>query len=427
MKPLLILAASAGLLCAQIATTEVSAPQITSMQMLRRAEMMGDLKTVENLLASGFDANTSDRLGQTPLLFGMTLGRPGVVELLLAYHADPNAPMTGANPHSLTPLQYAADRGDLVIARSLIAAGARVNDKGGSGRTPLHYALTSHLDVMRLLIEKGADVNIRDSEGASPLDDAVWRGNLDAAAIVLAHGARLNEPDTQTGATPVNEAAFRGHMEVVRYLLQLHPDVTIADNRGYTPLQNAIRTGREDAALLLLDAQPPAQRTMQFFGKTMEAAVGKDQALVAEAVLRQGMTANEVLPSGYTPLDAAAFGGAPKVARMLLDHGADPNAAGKDGTAPLEDAAGKGFDSMADTLLTHGARVNQGNTSTGATALYAAASSGHLSTVKLLLDRGANASACGGNRKTPYQTAIENGHADIAAEIKSRGGSDRCR
>jgi ankyrin repeat protein len=189
---------------------------------------------------------------------------------------------------------------------------------------------------------------------------------------------------------------------------------------------------REDSALLLLEAQAAAQRTSDFVGNTfigkiMEAAIGKDQASLVQALLHQGIDVNQALPSGYTPLDAAAFGGASKVSRILLDNGADPNAAGKDGTTPLEDAAGKGFDSIADMLLAGGARVNQLNASTGTTVLYAAASSGHLTTVKMLLDRGADPSLCGKNRRTPYQTAIENGYVDIAAEIKSRGGADRCR
>jgi ankyrin len=229
----------------------------------------------------------------------------------------------------------------------------------------------------------------------------------------------VNEPDTQTGATPINEASFRGHIELVRYLLQFHPDVTIADNRGYTPLQNAIRNGKEDSALLLFEAQPAAQRTPQILGRTMDAAIARDQSLLVDTLLRQGMNVNEVLPSGYTPLDDAAFDGASKSARLLLDRGADPNTAGRDGTTPLDDAAAKGFDSVAAMLLDAGAR-------TGASALYAAAAAGHLTTVKLLLDHGTNPSSCGANRTTPWRIAIANDHPDIAAEIKTRGGAERC-
>lgn len=381
------------LLCLFIPIGLLSA-QIAPVQMLHNAAMRGDEKTVESLLAAGLSPNAVDnRLAETPLSFAMISGFPGMVNLLLAWHADPNAPMTGANPRSLTPLQYAAGHGNLQVVRSLIAAGARVNDAGGAGRTPLHYALESHLDIVHFLMEKGADVNIRDSEGASPLDDAVWSGNLDATAMLLAHGAHLDEPDTRTGATPVNEAAFRGHTELVRYLLRFRPDITIADNRGFTPLQNAIRLGRQDSALLLLDAQPTAQRTPQFLGSTMEAAIAKDQSSVTEALLRQGTNVNDPLPSGYTPLDAASFAGASKSARILLANGADPNAAGKDGTTPLDDAAARGFDSI----------------------------------VTLLLASGANPSFCDPNHRTPYQIAMENDHAGVAAEIKSRGGAERCQ
>jgi len=104
--------------------------------------------------------------------------------------------------------------------------------------------------------------------GANSLDDAAWRGSLDIVAILLAHGAHLNESDTKTGATPINEAAFRGHSAVVQYLLQFHPDLGIPDKRGYSPLDNAIRMGKEDSDRLLLEAEPKERQTPQFFGKT---------------------------------------------------------------------------------------------------------------------------------------------------------------
>src|SRR5579871_2396872 len=135
----LLLFAFAGLLTAQV----------TSVEMLRHAVGTGDVKTVESLLAAGISANTPDRLGQTPITLAIFTGQPSMVDLLLEWHADPNAPMTGLSRHSQTPLQYAAEHGDLRVAASLIAAGARVNEAGDSGRTPLHFALLNHLDMAR--------------------------------------------------------------------------------------------------------------------------------------------------------------------------------------------------------------------------------------------------------------------------------------
>jgi cytohesin len=281
--------------------------------------------------------------------------------------------------------------------------------------------------MIPFLIAKGADVNLRGSGGASPLDDAAWRGSIDAVAILLAHGARLDESNMQSGATPINEAAYRGHTATVEYLLRFRPDLGIADKQGYSPLDNAIRMGKEDSALLLLEAEPRERQTPQFFGNAMEAAIRQDESAVVESLLRHGAPSNGLLPTGSTPLNAAAARGAIKTLGTLLDNSADPNVAGAGGATPLEEAALRGIDTIAKMLLDHGALVNRLNTGSGTTALYAAAAFGKGGVVKLLLDRGANPRLCGGNRKTPYQAALENGYIDVASELRNHGGAGACQ
>src|SRR5262249_15370546 len=160
-------------------------------------------------------------------------------------------------------------------------------------------------ELIRFLIEGGADVNVRDAEGTSPLDDAIWRAGLDEDALLLAHGARLNEPHPRTGATPINEAAFIGYTPVVQYLLRFHPDLGIPDKRGYSPLENAIRLGKDGSAQLLLEAQPKDELTSAFLEKTMEGVAKKDEPLMVVALLRHGVSVNAALASGSTPLDTA--------------------------------------------------------------------------------------------------------------------------
>jgi ankyrin repeat protein len=390
----------------------------------------GNLDALDNLLSAGFNPNLPVH-GETPLFLAMQRGRIEVVDFLLARHADPNAAVfssSDAGPGNPTPLQFAIQQDNLRLASRLIASGARVNAIGRAGSTALLTAVSdSRLDAMRLLIDRGADVNTRDAEGASALDYAIWRGSLDAVAILVAHGARLNEPDGETGATPINEAVFRGKLSVVEYLLRFHPDLGIRDKRGLDPLDQAIRKGQEDAAQLLLEAEPNETRTPQFLAKVMEAAASKDEPVVVAALLKHGDLANGLLPAGLTPLDLSASAGANKVARVLLDNGADPNLAVTSGAFPLEEAALRGFDSIVRLLLDGGARVNQRNNNSGTTALYAAASFGKTEIVKLLLNRGADPAVCGANAKSPYQAAQENGYGEVATILREHDGARTCR
>ena len=401
-----------------------SPDEMTPGQMFRKAAKDGDLQTIETLLSLGFDPNAPvDGHGFKPLWYAISSGKAEVVELLLAAHADPNAKPANGPSFYAAPLRLALQSGNLRMAEDLVVSGARVDAKGNDGRTALYYEVRhSHLDAIQFLVDRGADVNVRDAGGDSLLDDAVWTGPVDTVALLLAHGSRLNEPQTQTGATPINEAACRGYSPLVQYLLQFHPDLGIPDKRGYTPVDNALRYGREEVALLLLEADTKTAQAPLSLGKLMDAASRKNEPRVVEALLRRGVPANATLPSGSTPLQAATLAGATKAVQTLLDNDADPNVG-----APLEDAALKGYDSIVSLLLDHGALVNHSDSDSGATALYAAASFGKTGVVRLLLSRGANPNLCGKNRKSPYQVALDNGYADVAADIKLHGGGNSCQ
>ncbi len=233
------------LLCAHALQSDAGA----TAEMLAKAARNGDVKAIDGILRSGVDPDVPDRYGHTPLYYAVSFNETKAVELLLAHHADPNPRArshTFASQVPDTPLENAAELGNRRVAEMLIEAGAKVNEHGPSGRTALHCA-NDQLDVIRLLIDKGADVNARDNEGTSALDAAVWYGSFDTVALLLAHGARLNESEPRTGATPINEAAYKGHARLVKYLLLFEPDLGIRDKRGYSPLENAMRMGRKTA------------------------------------------------------------------------------------------------------------------------------------------------------------------------------------
>jgi len=258
-------------------------------EMLAKAARSGDLKTMESLLSAGVSPDLADENGHAPLYYAAAFDHTQTVELLLSHHADPNTHV-GMQfiepPAPATALQYAAELGDRRVASLLLEAGARIDGPGPTGRTALHYAL-GHLDVLQMLLEKGANAHARDRDGSSALDEAVWYGLLDAAAILLAHGAGLNEAEPKTGATPINEAAYKGQTKMVEYLLRFQPDLTVADKLGYGPLENAARLGQEEAAVLLAEGSPSA-----VLPRVMDWALAKNEPRLAEALLQRGVAAN---------------------------------------------------------------------------------------------------------------------------------------
>jgi ankyrin repeat protein len=121
-----------------IAVKVLQADGNAAAEMLAKAARVGDLKTLESLLSSGVSSDLPDQYGRAPIYYAASFNQAKVVELLLAYHADPNPPAnrrTYAHGVPATPLQSAAELGNRRIAFLLIAAGAQVNEKGPAGRT----------------------------------------------------------------------------------------------------------------------------------------------------------------------------------------------------------------------------------------------------------------------------------------------------
>ena len=96
-----------------------------------------------------------------------------------------------------TPLERAAQQGDLPEVQRLLALGVAANDRAGLFGSPLNSAaLRNHnAEVIRALIAAGADPNGRGTEGdtcwASPLRHAAVAGDLDNIGALLDLGASL--------------------------------------------------------------------------------------------------------------------------------------------------------------------------------------------------------------------------------------------
>jgi C-terminal processing protease CtpA/Prc len=101
-------------------------------------------------------------------------------------------------------LHLAALDGQAEIAMLLLKAGADVNGRNETGKTPLHDAV-EHSEMVTLLLGAGADVNAADNGRKTPLHLAVEHKMVNSAKLLIAAGADTTAKD-RASYTPKNRA-----------------------------------------------------------------------------------------------------------------------------------------------------------------------------------------------------------------------------
>ena len=336
-------------------------------------------------------------------------------------------PSGSPREQALQVLLRAAERGEAATVGEILdrypdIINERGNLDGHTGlRTALHFG-QSHEPVVRALLERGADPNIRDEgDNAFPLHFAAESGDFAVIKLLVEHGAQ-----TVAGEVDDHELDIIGwatcfpgieiHPEIVDYLL--------AHGARHT-LHSAVAVGDVDAIRERARENPQAlERRLDKVNRHRRAlhlAVVKNQPQSLVALLELGADPNALDAGGLTPLDEAALAGRMQMAEMLVDAGAtltlasavalrrmddverllrdDPDAlkpGGRWGTLIVR-AAAEAPGHLIETLIRLGASVDvfddpvtSVDQTQGYTALHAAAWSGNLDVVEVLLKHGAN-------------------------------------
>ena len=393
---------------------------------LAEAAKLGDLGLVKQLLDAGANVEASNGDGETALMLAAHIGALDVAKLLVERGADVNAKETWRDQ---TALMWAVDGNFPELAQFLIDKGADVharasaNDWGSQitaepraqyrpvgGLTVLIYAARSGCTrCVRSLLAAGADINQPTPEGMTPLMIAIDNTSFDAARVLLDAGANPHIWDWY-GRTA------------------LYVATDMSSFRGRAPHPGASsETSATDIVRLLLEAgvNPNPQLNMH------RPSRGGNN----------GRFADELLNTGTTPLLRAAIGADVETARLLLEHGALVDLPSVHGITPLMAAAGHTSGrfgdqrqnaeqaqaqaiELIDMFLAAGADINakitddssrtanvgrQPNAVTerkGQTALYGAAKNGWANVVEHLLAKGADPRVTDALGKTPVDAAL---------------------
>ena len=262
------------------------------------------------------------------------------------------------DPGGNTPLHRAANAGQLVVARFLIANKADVNAKNSNGETPLHAAaILGHKSFVELLIENGSDVNAVSKAGDTPLHSATGKGFRAVVEVLLAHQADVNAKGNLR-ETPLHRAVKNGFKSVAELLLDKGADVNAKSIDNSTPLILAALSANQTLVELLLShgASVDAARND---GKTALSLVAAlNQSLpIAKILLAKKADPNLADNAGTTPLSVATQNGASAIAEVLLANQANPNISDQHGITPLHWAALYGETAIAELLLKNNAAI----------------------------------------------------------------------
>jgi ankyrin repeat protein len=380
-------------------------------------------------------------------------------------------------------LQDAARRGKRHLVESLLMAGVDVNAPPchDGGRTALQAAAESgNIDMVQLLLDRGAFVNTPpcSSGGLTALQAAIYSRDLDLIELLMREGGRINAEAARYGGSTCFEAAVStGDIDLVNTLLALGADINptcyypgksivfqIPLVIRARPTTNVNQDGREISAL----TWSISQHNRQLFDLLMSkgarpdlpqdcptplfAAIEVGSFDMAVRLIEAGADVNRPSRVGdarldsyslQTPLQTAIKQGDKKLINLLIESHADINYS-HDGTqfgAALKSAISCKNREAVQLLLSRGA--HPGRTASLASVIPDAGSHVDLEIFRMLISHNAEvnplpwdspffqaftklqypalAMAPQGLRLTPFQTALERGHEELASMLLEAG------
>ncbi len=349
----------------------------------------GDRAAALALIDRRADVNVAESDGTTPLHWAVHQNDLDLVDRLIRAGANVKA----ANDYGVTPMSEAAVVGNAALIDRLLKAGADVESPNADGQTALMVlARTSYVDAATILLNHGAKVNGAERwRGQTALMWAVAQNQPAMVKVLVAAGADVNARSTVNnwerqgtaagGLTPLLFAAREGCLDCAKTLVEAGAELNLSDPENISPLLMAVMNTRFDLAAYLIKKGANPNK-WDFWGRT---------ALYAAVDMN-------TLPRGGRPdLPSLDETTSLQVVQLLLEAGANPNAQLKM-PPPFRNI---GNDRGLDRMIT-----------TGTTPLLRAAKALDAPAIRALLAKGASLSLSNAQGMTPTLPAAGLGSTD---------------
>ncbi|KAG7405660.1 Ankyrin repeat domain-containing protein 50 [Fusarium oxysporum f. sp. rapae] len=294
----------------------------------------------------------------------------------------------------------AARYGHTDIVKYLLEQGLDIEAEGQFGPPLRSACLMNHKSTVEELLQRGANVNTEERKG-NALYVAAVKGHADIVRILLEEGADVHQKKESSG-TALQAAAYYGHKLVVEMLLDASGNVH-AGGSSTDAFHAAAEGGHQEIIMLFLERgckflmSHPAPGTGELDPRHTGRFIGR---LLLEGInilaLNYGRTFTSKQPERP---NLSLIHACDNITRVETDDGIemfaidqgdflrsnDDTHDGSQKNRPLEASAAGGKDAVVKVLLEQKESLGFWDYEVG-TALKAAASNGHLSTVKMLLD-----------------------------------------
>uniref|UniRef100_A0A3P8XWR0 Inversin n=1 Tax=Esox lucius TaxID=8010 RepID=A0A3P8XWR0_ESOLU len=370
-----------------------------------------------------------DQFGRTPLMYCVLADRLDCAETLLKAGASVNK----ADHSQRTALHLAAQKGNVRFLKLLLCNRADWLQKDLEDMTPLHLATRhpSPKPLALLLKHIGpGEVDTQDKNKQTALHWSAFYNRPEHVRLLIKHDSNIGIPDSE-GKIPLHWAAHSQEhtaTHTVRCILEAAPTESLLnwqDYEGRTPLHFAVADGNEAVVEVLTSYEGCSVTAYDnLFRTPLHWAALLGHARIVHLLLERNTSGT--IPSdsqGATPLHYGAQSNYAETVGVFLSHPSVKDDPDLEGRTAFMWAAGKGSNEVIRTMLTLTPHIDI-NTSDkyGGTALHASALSGHVSTVRLLLERGAMVDSLDVMKHTPLFRACEMGHRDVILTL-IRGGA----
>jgi len=293
------------------------------------AAMNGNREAVRALLKDGADVNTTQADGMTALHWAAQKGDVELAKMLL--YASANLKAT-TRIGGYTPLLIASKNGDAPMIETLAQAGADVNAMTMNGTTPLMLASAAgRAPAVKALIDRGANVNAKEAiKGETALTFAAAFGRADVIRVLTSHGADVK--------VTTNAVDLAGFAKEEQERLAAERGNNGQGGRGNAPAAGGRGGAPQGPQIAGVNRQYNYTELVGFWGglAPMHLAARQGEIESVKALLDAGADVNQVgAGDPVSPLLIATMNGHFDLAKYMLDKGANPNLAQTNGAAPL--------------------------------------------------------------------------------------------